>query len=60
MVPKRCLCHVLQLFWPDDKMWYLVEIHSILPKMRTAKCVASLCTPAVSLGTKIDVVYWKM
>ena len=31
-------CCVTQLFWPDDKMWYLVEIHSILPKMRTAKC----------------------
>ena len=27
----------MQLFWPDDKMWYLVEIHSIIPKNRTAK-----------------------
>ncbi|KAK9901574.1 hypothetical protein WJX75_002674 [Coccomyxa subellipsoidea] len=26
-----------ELFWPDDKMWYLVEIHSVNPKNRTAK-----------------------
>ncbi|CAK0764550.1 hypothetical protein CVIRNUC_003169 [Coccomyxa viridis] len=26
-----------ELFWPDDKMWYLVEIHSIIPSKRTAK-----------------------
>ena len=30
-------CLHVQLFWPDDKMWYLVEIHSIMPKNRTAK-----------------------
>lgn len=32
---KRTVC--MQLFWPDDKMWYLVEIHSVNPKNRTAK-----------------------
>ena len=31
------ICHAMQLFWPDDKMWYLVEIHSIIPKNRMAK-----------------------
>ena len=41
----------MQLFWPDDKMWYLVEIHSIIPKNRTAKyasgymiCASSACS----------------
>ena len=33
---------LLQLFWPDDKMWYLVEIHSIIPSKRTAKCAPAL------------------
>lgn len=37
-MPEDTLVLLTQLFWPDDKMWYLVEIHSILPKMRTAKC----------------------
>jgi hypothetical protein len=32
----------MQLFWPDDKRWYLVEIHSIIPKLRTAKCATWL------------------
>lgn len=28
---------MLQLFWPDDKLWYLVEIIGINMKTRTAK-----------------------
>ncbi len=27
----------LQLFWPDDKMWYLVEIQGVNLKTRQAK-----------------------
>ena len=27
----------LQLYWPDDKKWYLIEVHSVNPKTRTAK-----------------------
>lgn len=30
-----CVC--LQLYWPDDKKWYLIEVHSVNPKARTAK-----------------------
>ena len=30
----------LQLYWPDDKMWYLVEISRVLPKQRQATYVA--------------------
>ena len=44
---------LLQLFWPDDKMWYLVEIHSIIPSKRTAKCAPALAEQ--TLMPSIDV-----
>ncbi len=28
-----------QLYWPDDKKWYLIQVQSVNPKARTAKCV---------------------
>ena len=28
---------LVQLFWPDDKMWYLVEIQALNLKTRAAK-----------------------
>lgn len=28
-----------ELFWPDDKMWYLVEIHSVNVRGKTAKII---------------------
>ena len=29
-------CLLLQLFWPDDGMWYLIDIHKIDLRTRTA------------------------
>jgi hypothetical protein len=31
----------VQLYWPDDKKWYLIEVQSVNPKARTAKCATS-------------------
>ena len=46
------MCLHAQLFWPDDKMWYLVEIHSVIPKLRTAKCASSPLPPCLPLATQ--------
>ena len=27
----------VQLYWPDDELWYLVEIHSVSSRQRSAK-----------------------
>jgi len=28
---------LLQLYWPDDKMWYLIEVYAINIRSRIAK-----------------------
>jgi hypothetical protein len=42
MLLTVCCCHaapLMQLFWPDDKKWYLVEIQAVNVKGRKAKYV---------------------
>ena len=29
-----------QMFWPDDKKWYLIQIDSVDPRTRKAQCVS--------------------
>ncbi len=30
----------VQMFWPDDKKWYLIQIDSVDPRSRKAQCVS--------------------
>ena len=32
----------VQMFWPDDKKWYLIQIDSVDPRSRKAQCVPGL------------------
>ena len=31
---------IVQMFWPDDKKWYLIQIDSVDPRSRKAQCVS--------------------